>query len=406
MVGRQARLPLQGIRVLDFSRLLPGPWCTQFMSDLGAEVIKLERPGEGDGSRHQPPVVEDRSVYFASVNGGKKSVAIDLTSQDGRALARKLSSTCDVIIESFRPGVMDDLGLDYDTVRLANADVIYCSVSGLGQTGPLSSVSGHDLAIQCLTGLLGIDRGDGSPARMPDFQAADYAAAAISTIGILAALLRRSATGEGAFLDISMFDSLFSMSNIALLDAFTDHAGLPARPRAEIWGGNPRYTMYPTSDGKAVAVALLERRLWEDFCHMIARPDLINPSETPKDRLGAHGERGLVYRAALAEYCASRSRETVMEELTARGIPVQPVYSPSEAMALPHVEARGLLHHGEEEAAGLGPQVVNPLARAGLARPSRTPAPRLGVDTRQVLEQIGIGPQEIERLLNSQVITQ
>lgn len=399
-------LPLKGIKILDFSRLLPGPWCTQFMSDLGAEVVKLERPGEGDGSRHQPPTIVDRSVYFSSVNGGKKSIAVDLSKEEGRALARKLIDVCDVVIESFRPGLMKALELDYETVRLTNRGLIYCSVSGFGQTGPLSTVSGHDLAIQCMTGLMGIDRGDDSPARMPDFQAADYAAAAVAAIGILAALLRRNASGEGAYLDISMFDSLFSMSNIALLEAFTIHAGLPTRPRAEVWGGNPRYTIYQTGDGKAVAVALLERRLWQEFCQMIKRPDLINPHEMPQDRLGTHGHRGADYRSVLAEYCAHRSREMVMDELTAHGIPVQPVYSPSEAMTSPHVEARGLLYHGEQEAAGLGPQLVNPLARAGLARSVRTAAPGLGADTRNVLAQLGIPPKEIDRLINSKVIAQ
>lgn len=400
------RLPLEGIKVLDFSRLLPGPWCTQFMSDLGADVVKLERPLEGDGSRHQPPMIGDRSVYFASVNGGKKSIAVDLSMAEGRALARKLIDACDVVIESFRPGLMDQLGLGYDAVRAAKPDVIYCSVTGFGQTGPLSPISGHDLAIQCMTGLLGVDRGDDSPARMPDFQAADYAAAAVAVIGILAALLRRNATGQGSYLDVSMFDSLFSMSNIALLEAFSIHAGLPTRPRAEVWGGNPRYTIYQTGDGKAVAVALLERRLWEAFCTMIGRPDLINPHETPKDRLGAHGDHGERYRAALAEYCAGRSREMVMAQLTAQGIPVQPVFSPTEAMESPHVEARGLLHHGEEEALGLGPQLVNPLAHTGLARAIRTPAPRLGADTRTLLKDVGLPPQEIDRLINAKVVAE
>lgn len=398
------RLPLQGVRILDFSRLLPGPWCTQFLSDLGADVVKLERPGEGDGSRHQPPRVGDRSIYFASVNGGKRSVAIDLSKPEGLALARRLMDSCDVLVESFRPGLMASLGLGFEAARQTNPDIIYCSISGFGQTGPLSTISGHDLAIQCMTGLLGIDRGDGSPARMPDFQAADYAASAVATIGILSALIRRGISGEGAYLDVSMFDSLFSMSNIALLEAFSTYAGLPTRPRAEVWGGNPRYTIYQTGDGKAVAVALLERRLWEAFCHMIGRPELINREETAKDRLGTHGSHGPTYRNVLADYCAARTREAVMEELTAQGIPVQPVYSPSEAMADPHVEARGLLHHGPDESLGLGPQLVNPLARAGLARAARSAAPALGQDTRSVLASLGLSEAEIEKLASLRVI--
>ena len=389
-------LPLEGVQVLDFSKLLPGPWCTQFLSDLGATVLKVERPGSGDGSRHQPPVVAGRSVYFDSVNGGKESLAVDLSREEGRALARRLIDESDVVIESYRPGLMASLGLDYEAARSRKPGVIYCSITGFGQTGPLSSVAGHDLAIQCMTGLLGIDRGDGSSARMPDFQAADYSAAAVACIGILAALLRRNATGEGTNLDVAMFDSLFGMGNIAMLEAFARHAGLPTRPRAEVWGGNPRYAIYPTADGKAVAVALLERRVWEAFCRTIERPDLIDPDETERDRLSSHGERGGLYRSALAEYCAGRSREQVLEELTARGIPVEPVYTPSEAIMSENVEARGLLR----EAGGLGPQIVNPLARSGIARAERTPAPALGADTVDVLRRMGVSSGEIERLLS------
>ena len=399
-------LPLEGIKILDFSRLLPGPWCTQFLSDLGADVIKLERPGEGDGSRYQEPVVGDRSIYFASVNRGKKSIAIDLSQDDGRALARKLIAQSDVVIESFRPGLMQSLGLGYEDARALKPSIIYCSVTGFGQTGPLSTVSGHDLAIQCLAGLLGIDRGDGGQARVPDFQAADYAAAAIACIGILSALLRRNGTGEGAYLDVSMHDSLLSMSNIAMLGAFATVAGQPTARRAEVWGGNPRYAIYATADGKAVAVALLERRLWEDFCRMIQRPDLINPDETPQDRLSTHEERGKAYRNILAEYCGSRSREDVMAELTANGIPVQPVYTPLEVINIPHVEARGLLSNGENLDTPLGPQLVNPLARAGLAKPVRAPAPGLGANTREILESLGVTPSEIDKLITTKVISE
>lgn len=398
-------LPLEEVQVLDFSRLLPGPWCTQFLSDLGANVRKVEKPGVGDGSRHQPPTVGDLSVYFANLNSGKKSLAIDLSKAEGRRLVRRLIDDSDVVIESFRPGVMKSLGIDYETVRSTNPDIIYCSISGFGQTGPLSSISGHDLAIQSMIGLLGIERGDGSGPRMPDFQAGDYAAAAVACIGILAALLRRSATGEGAFLDVAMFDSLFSMSNVAMFEALAERAKLPTRPRAEVWGGNPRYAIYATNDGKAVAVALLESRLWEAFCQVVGRPELINPLETAQDRLGHHGERGSLYRVALAEYCGTRTREEVLRELTAQGIPVEPVYSPSEAIASENVKARGLLHEDERGPPRLGPQFVNPLAGSGLVRPRRGPAPALGAHTLDALRSLGLSCEDINALLEAGVIS-
>lgn len=391
-------LPLEGIRVLDFSRLLPGPWCTQFLSDLGAEVVKLERPGEGDMSRHQPPVVEDRSVYFASLNTGKESIAVDLSRPEGHALATRLIGESDVVVESFRPGLMKSLGLDYEAARAVKPDIVYCSITGFGQTGPLASVSGHDLAIQCMTGIMGVELDRGGVAAMPQFQAADYAAATVACIGILSALMRRSKSGEGAYLDIAMFDALFSMSNVAMMEAFSRESGQPGFQRAEIWGGNPRYAIYRAADGGAVAVALLERRLWEAFCTMIERPDLINPAETPQDRLGSHGDYGPAYRAVLTDYCAARSRDRIVSELTAHGIPVQPVYTPAEALRTDNIHGRGLLDRTEDPRGALGPQLVNPLARSGLARSSRTLAPALGADTAAVIARLGLPPEDIDGL--------
>lgn len=398
-------LPLDGVSILDFSRLLPGPWCGQFLSDFGADVVKVEKPGAGDNSRAQPPIVEGRSVYFSSVNGGKRGIAIDLSHLEGRALARRLIDASDVVIESFRPGLMASFQLDYETVRSSNPGLIYCSISGFGQTGPLSNVSGHDLAIQCMTGLLGIDRGDGSAPRMPDFQAADYAAAAVACIGILAALIHRGASGRGTYLDVSMFDSLFGMSNVALFEAFSALAGLPTRPRAEVWGGNPRYAIYVTGDGKSVAVALLERRLWQAFCDVIQKPDLYNHEENERTRLSDHGERGNLYRAAIAEYCASRTREQVLEELTARGIPVEPVLSPFEAVASENVRARRLLIDETDGKRALGPQIANPLAATGLTRSRRSAAPRLGANTAEILAGLGLSREQISSLAEAGTIS-
>lgn len=397
-------LPLEGVRVLDFSRLLPGPWCTQFLSDLGAEVVKLERPGEGDMSRHQPPMVEDRSVYFASVNTGKESIAVDLSQPEGQALARRLISESDVVVESFRPGLMKDLGLDYEAACTVRPDIVYCSITGFGQTGPLSSVSGHDLAIQCMTGIMGVELDHGGMVSMPQFQAADYAAATTACIGILSALLRRAKTGTGAYLDIAMFDALFSMSNVTMFEAFSLEGGHSGFQRPEIWGGNPRYAIYQAADGGAVAVALLERRLWESFCEMIGRPDLINPDETPQDRLGTHGDRGQAYREVLTEYCAARSRDQIVVELTAHGIPVQPVYTPREAIRTGNITTRGLLDWQADPRGSLGPQLVNPLALSGLARSRRTFAPALGADTVRVAARLGLSADEIDTLRAGGVI--
>ena len=174
-------LPLAGVQVADFSRLLPGPWCAQFLSDLGASVIKVEVPGTGDMSRHNPPLFDDTSVYFNSVNGGKRGIALNMAKQEGREIAHRLIKQSDVIIESFRPGVARKLGIDYPTASVVNPRAVYCSISGFGQDGPLAHISGHDLAIQSLAGFMTLGTPDGEVPQVPGFQAADYAAAAIAS---------------------------------------------------------------------------------------------------------------------------------------------------------------------------------------------------------------------------------
>ena len=237
------KLPLDGIRIADFSRLLPGPWCTQMLADLGAEVIKVERP-DGDPSRHNPPLYNSESVYFCSVNGGKTSLALDLSTPEGRSAAHALISDADVLVESYGRGGAEKLDVHWDRANALNARLIYCSLTGFGQTGTLAQIAGHDLAIQAATGLLSLAD---TPA--PAFQAADYAAATMAVIAIMGALRSRDRDGQGAYLDVAMFDALFGMGNIGLASALGRHAGGPGTPTMEVWGGNPRYRTYTTRDG-------------------------------------------------------------------------------------------------------------------------------------------------------------
>ena len=231
--GSAGELPLSDIRVVDFSRLVPGPWCTQVLSDLGATVIKVEQRGTGDPSRHNPPVYQRDSVYFRSVNAGKLSVAIDLSKARGTELAHRLLCWADVALESFRPSVAAKLQLDYKTARRLNPDVIYCSISGFGQSGPLAHIPGHDLVIQAMSGMLQPGR-DGSAPPLPHFLAGDYAAAATACVAVLAGLRKRDRTGEGCFVDVAMFDSLMHMGNISLLSGLSRLAGGTGLPGLEV----------------------------------------------------------------------------------------------------------------------------------------------------------------------------
>jgi CoA:oxalate CoA-transferase len=390
------QLPLSGIKIVDFSRLLPGPWATQMLAELGAEVYKVEEPEIGDPSRHSYPRYKENSVYFHATNGSKKSITIDLRQASGVEVAKRLIKHCDVVVESFRPGLMKKLGFDYEVASAINPKTIYCSISGFGKTGSLSHIAGHDLVIQSMTGLMGCAP-DGQ-ATVPGMQSADFAGSLYCVIAIQAALAQREKTGKGCDIDISMYESLFNMCLIPLSSSFAKSAGYSGEPRMESFGGNPRYSVYQSKDGRNIAITLLEFKIWKEFCLKIERPDLIYQDETPADRLSTHGERGIVYRKALTEYFSQFTWAQIMEHMLKTGIALAPVCSPEEAMHLDHVKERGAIDYMEHPIEGKIPYLVNPLARSGLALQSHQPAPLLGENSQEILKNIGYSDEEIKRL--------
>jgi alpha-methylacyl-CoA racemase len=261
--------PLAGIQVIDFSTLLPGPLASLFLAEAGAEVIKIERPDIGDEMRTYEPRLGADSANFALLNRGKRSVAIDLKASDAVGRLTPLLKRADVLIEQFRPGVMERLGLGYDAVRAINDQIIYCSITGFGQCGPRHGMAGHDLNYLALTGLLSLaaDK-DGAPS-MPPALIADIAAGSYpAVVNILLALMRRQTTGQGSRLDISMTDNLFTLAYWGLANGFA--TGQWPRPRAElVTGGSPRYQIYRTADGGYLSAAPLEQRFWDVFCRLI-----------------------------------------------------------------------------------------------------------------------------------------
>jgi CoA:oxalate CoA-transferase len=391
-------LPLSGIKIVDFSRLLPGPWATQMLAELGAEVYKVEEPEIGDPSRHSYPRYKQNSVYFHATNGSKKSITVDLREPSGKEVAKRLIANCDVVVESFRPGLMKKLGLDYEVAKVINPAVIYCSISGFGKTGSLSHIAGHDLVIQSMTGLLGCAP-DGQ-ASVPGMQSADFAGSLYCVIAIQAALAQRAKTGIGCDIDISMYESLLNMCLIPLSTPFAKSAGYSGDPRMESFGGNPRYSIYKSKDGKNIAITLLEFKIWKEFCLKIDRPDLIFQDETPADRLSTHGERGIIYRKALQEYFSQFTWDEIMEHMLKTGIAIAPVCSPQDAMNLEHVKERGVINWLDHPIEGKLPYLVNPLARSGLAIESHHPAPLLGENSEEILKNIGYSDEEIKELIN------
>jgi crotonobetainyl-CoA:carnitine CoA-transferase CaiB-like acyl-CoA transferase len=380
MAGESAQraepLPLEGAKVVDLSRLLPGPWCSQTLGDLGADVVKIEQPEVGDYGRFNPPRYREGGVYFNSVNRNKRSITLDLKRAEDRRVALDLLRDADIVVESYRPGVTEKLGIDYSSLAKINPGVIYCSVTGFGCDGEFAQVPGHDLSIQGAAGILNPGGAAGTPA-MPGFQAADYAGATYATIAVLSAYIQRLRTGRGCHLDIALYDSLVVLSNIALASALARVAGFSGKPELEVWGSNPRYAIYPTRDGKAVTVCLLETRTWERFCKFIGRPDLIY-EETHADRHTSHGDRAVVFRKVIGELCLAHDRDALVARMVEADIAICPVYSPDEALISPEAKGRGLVRMTDHPVEGPIPQIVDPLTRAGLADPQRRMAPRLG----------------------------
>ncbi len=374
-----AHQPLNGIKVLDFSTLLPGPLAGLMLAEAGAEVLKIERPGSGEDMRHYVPKWGRDAVGFHLLNRGKKSLAINLKDRQQLALLEPLLREADVILEQFRPGVMDRLGLGYNAIKAINPKIIYCSVTGYGQTGPKVDVAGHDLNYVGDAGLLALSMGDPEKPSLPPVLAADLAGGTYpAVVNILMALLAREKTGEGTHLDISMTDNLFMLMTWALGQGML--AGEWPKPSGErLTGGSARYQIYPTSDGRHVAAAPLEERFWAVFCELIGLPeDLRNDEADPEATLAA-------CRAIIAGKPAEEWRRTFFGQDCCCSI----VQSLEQAMADPNIHARGLFQHvltneeGEELPAL--PVAVAPQFRAPSEEPQHAPA--LGANNDEFLSQ-------------------
>ena len=385
--SKHSALPLAGASVIDFSHLMPGPWCTQTLGDLGADVIKVEQKGVGDPSRFNPPAYREGSVYFHSVNRNKRSITLDLRDAADRTVLERLLGDADIVVESYRPGVAAKLGIDYASAAALNPRLIYCSLNGYGSEGALAATPGHDAAVQSIAGLMHVAPDGVAP--MPRIQTGDWSAAAYATIGILAAYVRQQASGEGAHIETSMYDALMSWSSIALSSALARKAGFSGEPPLQAFGANPRYSTFPTADGKAVTVCLLEARAWARFCEHIGRPDLAY-DETPADRHTIHPGRTEGFRAAIADFCSARQRDALAAEASAAGIAITPVYTPEEALSSPVAEARGVVQFIDHPHEGRIPFIVDPLYRSGLSDPKRRPAPRIGEHDAEIRSELGI----------------
>jgi len=275
--------PLAGVRILDLSRLLPGPFCTLLLADLGAEVIKVEDLEGGDYIRTMPPFIDGQGAYFLALNPGKKSVSINLKAPAGRELFLKLAATAQVIVESFRAGTVDRLGIGFEAVRAVNPRIVYCSISGFGQDGPDRDRAGHDLDFAARSGILGLTGRPGAVPAIPPVQIADLSSAMYAAAGILAYLRESERTGRGRHIDIGMLDSAVAWMIMPVAEHAAGERGGPGR--RPLTGKHPCYNVYRTRDGRHVCLAALEKKFWCAFCAKVGRDDLLplQFSEKPED---------------------------------------------------------------------------------------------------------------------------
>lgn len=383
---------LDGLRILDLTSNLPGPVATWLLSDLGAEVIKIERPPRGDDFRWSPGTGREESVRFGAVARGKKSLVLNLKSEAGRDIFYRLVKTADAVFEGFRPGVIDRLGLGYDRLAELRPGLILVSISGYGQDGPLRERAGHDLDYQALAGLAGLTGDlDGRPT-LPGMQPADlFGGSALAVIGFLAALRRRDKTGQGAWVDTSMLDGVFSMVGCHLAAHLAEQEDI--RPgRGALNGGLACYQIYPTADGRHLAVGALEPHFWAAFCRAIGQPELI-------DRVD--GGREVI--DLVAGVIASQPLSHWAEVFTEVDCCVEPVLTPAEAVEHPQNRHRGLAQWLETPQ-GRRLQPGCPIVIDG-QRPGRVaPPPELGQHNRDLLAELGLTEADLAELESAGVI--
>jgi alpha-methylacyl-CoA racemase len=369
--------PLQHLKVLDLTRLLPGPYATLVLADLGAQVDKVEEP-HGDYARHMPPIRDDVSALFLGLNRNKRSLVLDLKSAEGVAQFKKLVPAYDVVIESFRPGVMERLGVGYEVLKSLHPGLIYCGISGYGATGPDSKKAGHDLNYIARAGVLGYGGSAEGPPTMPGVQMADIGGSLFSVIGILAALEQRRHTGLGQFVDISMTDCATAFLHLHLASRLQmGDAGHPLqRGREALNGGYPCYGVYETADKKYLSVASLEPQFFSRLLGVLGRPELMD---------GAYdtGALGQQTRGALEGIFGQKSLAEWIAQLQGHDVCVEPILEGDEVLGDAQLKVRGLFQEG-------------PAGRIFMLTPVRfhavqiQEAPTLGEHTEVVLRENGI----------------
>jgi crotonobetainyl-CoA:carnitine CoA-transferase CaiB-like acyl-CoA transferase len=394
-------MPLEGITVLDLTRLAPGPYCTMILADLGADVIKIEEPGPPTGRRAEqagslspvppPRYGVDRHSPHWTLNRNKRTIGLNLKHDEARQIFYQLAERADVVVEEFRPGVAKRLGIDYDTLRQRNPRLIYCAVTGYGQSGPYKDLVGHDINYISMAGCLGMIGAKGGPPVIPHNIIADFAAGGMhGAIGVLAALMARERTGRGQFVDIAMTDGVVSML-VSQFSTYFASGMVPRRGETLLDGGAHYYNIYETKDGKWLSIGAIEPWFYANLCKAIGREDLL-----PCEFVGTEQRQEIT--RTLRDTFKTKTRDEWFEILTRNDICVGKVYDLEETEHDPHLQAREMIVEVDHPEAGKVKQVGISVKLSETPGKIRFLAAPLGAHTEQVLTALGHSQEKIAEL--------
>jgi CoA:oxalate CoA-transferase len=391
---------LQGITVLDLTRVLAGPYCTMMLADLGAEVIKVERPGTGDDSRSFGPFVNGESAYFMSINRGKRSVTLNLKSPEGKDILRRLASEADILVENFKPGVMAKLGLSYEQLKEANPRLIYAASSGFGQTGPYSRRPAYDLIIQGMGGLMSITGHDEAHPTKVGSSIADIFAGVFCCIGILGGLFHREKTGHGQMVDVGMLDCM-----VAILENAISRFVVSGKSPPPMGNRHPSiapFTTFPTADGK-INIACGNDDLWVKFCQLIGRPGLAGEKHYSSNQDRVHHWDTL--EPQIAEAMQAKTTSAWLSLLQEGQIPCGPIHSIAEVMSDPHVQFREMILELVHPIAGKLKVPGSPIKLSETPVHITQAAPVLGGDNHAIyVERLKYSQETFDRWVQTGVI--
>lgn len=392
--------PLEGIRVLDLTRILAGPYATMILRDLGAEVIKIEQPETGDEARDFGPFKNDFSLYFMSVNRGKKSVTLNLKSPRGKELFLELVKGSDILVENFRPGTMEKLGLDYESLKKHHPSLLYAACSGFGQTGPYAMRGAYDMIIQGMGGIISIT---GEPDRPPvrvGTSIGDITSALFTTIGILSALRHRDQTGEGQLIDVGMLDCQVAILENAMVRYFS--TGDIPRPLGRRHPAITPFEVFESADGYVV-IAIGNNELWRKFCEHVDRPELIDDERFHTNALRTENHASLF--PILADIMCRRTTDAWVEALEAIGVPCGPVNTVDKVANDPQVLARDMIAEVEHDTTGTVQIPGIPIKLSETPGQINAPAPNLGEHTSEVLTNLlKLAVEEVNQLKQNGVV--